>query len=57
MKAEPTAIKDRVTAWYYPAVKTSNGPKRLPHGDRQETRYKAVKEARRIIDDAEDNRG
>lgn len=47
--AEATAIKDRGAEWYYPAVKTAYGPKRLPHGERQETRYKAVKEAKRII--------
>lgn len=51
--AEPTAVKDRGAEWYYPAVKTAYGPKRLPHGARQETRGKAIAEAKRMIREAE----
>lgn len=54
---EPTAIKECGTEWYHPAVKTAMGPRRLPHSDRQPTRYLAIKEARRIIREAEDREG
>lgn len=47
-----TAVKERGAEWYYPAVKTAFGPKRLPHGERQESRYLAVKEAHRIISES-----
>tara|TARA_R110000824_G_scaffold4307_5_gene20634 strand:- start:1403 stop:1591 length:189 start_codon:yes stop_codon:yes gene_type:complete len=49
----PTAVKDRGAEWYYPAVTCEFGPpKRLPHGERHETRGKAKAEAKRIIDKA-----
>lgn len=51
---KPTAVKDRGTAFYYPAVSTEFGPRRLPHGDRQDTRYAAIKEAKRIIAEAQE---
>lgn len=49
----PTATKDSGAEWYYPAVTCEYGrPKRLPHGDRHETRGKAKAQAKRIIDEA-----
>lgn len=52
-EGKPTAIKDRGAEWYYPAITTAYGPKRLPHGDRKGSRYLATKEAKRIIEEAE----
>ena len=50
----PTATKDTGAEWYYPAVTCEYGrPKRLPHGDRHETRGKAKAQARRMIQDAD----
>jgi hypothetical protein len=50
---QPTATKERGAEWYYPAVTTEYGrPKRLPHGNRHETRGKAKAEAKRLIDEA-----
>ena len=50
---KPTATKDRGSEWYYPAVTCEFGaPKRLPHGNRHETRGKAKGEAKRMIDEA-----
>ena len=46
---KPTAIKQRGTEWYWPAVTTATGPKRLPHGERQESRYLAKKEAAKAL--------
>lgn len=50
---KPTAMKVRGTAFYDPAITTAFGPKRLPHGERQDTRYAAVKEAKRVIAEAD----
>ena len=50
---EPTATKDRGAEWYYPAVTSEFGrPKRLPHGNRHETRGKAKAEAKRMMGEA-----
>jgi len=50
---KPTATKDRGAEWYYPAVTCAFGrPRRLPHGNRHETRGKAKAEAKRMIDEA-----
>lgn len=50
---KPTATKDRGTEWYWPAVTCEYGkPKRLPHGDRHETRGKAKAQAKRMIEAA-----
>lgn len=51
-KGQPTAIKVKGTGFYDPAITTAFRPKRLPHGDRQNTRYAAIKEARRVIEEA-----
>lgn len=51
-EGRPTAMKVRGTGFYDPAITTPFGPKRLPHGNRQETRSAAIKEARRIIEEA-----
>jgi hypothetical protein len=49
----PTATKDSGAEWYYPAVTCEFGrPRRLPHGDRHETRGKAKAEAKRMIKEA-----
>ena len=46
---KPTATKATGVEWYYPAVTCEFGrPKRLPHGNRHETRGKA----KRMIDEA-----
>lgn len=49
---KPTAIKARGAEWYYPAITTAFGSKALPNGDRQGSRYLAIKEAKRIIEEA-----
>jgi hypothetical protein len=49
----PTAAKDSGAEWYYPAVTCEFGrPRRLPHGNRHETRGKAKAEAKRMIDES-----
>jgi hypothetical protein len=51
----PTATKQSGAEWYYPAVTCEYGrPRRLPHGDRHETRGKAKAEAARLIKEARD---
>lgn len=49
---KPTAMKVRGTAFYVPAVTTAYGSKPLPHGDRQVTRYAAMKESERALSKA-----
>lgn len=46
---KPTAKKMKGTEWYLPAVSTLGGPKVLPGAVRQETRSKAVTEAKRLL--------
>lgn len=46
---KPTAKKANGACWWYPAVTTAFGPKVLPYGDRQDSPYKARKEAERMI--------
>lgn len=49
-EGNPTATKDSGAEWYYPAVTTAFGrPKRIPGGDRYETRGKAKAAAKRMI--------
>ena len=48
-----TAKKVSGTGFWMPAVKTAFGPKALPHADRQDTRYRAKKEAERILTEKE----
>lgn len=50
---KPTAKKVSGCEWYLPAVTTAHGPKPLIHGERQETRYAAIREAKRILSEAE----
>jgi hypothetical protein len=52
----PTAKKVSGCEWYLPAVTTAVGPKPLPHGNRQETRSKAITEARRILREIENQK-
>lgn len=53
----PTATKDSGAEWYYPAVTCEFGrPKRLPHGERYETRYKAKAAAKRMIKAAQEDK-
>ena len=46
---KPTAMKVRGTEFYVPAVTTPYGTKKLPYGDRKDTRYAATKEAERVL--------
>ena len=46
---KPTAKKMSGTEWYLPAVTSVSGPKVLPNATRQETRSKAIAEARRLL--------
>jgi len=48
---KPTAKKVPGTAFYSPAITTMHGPKILPHAERQESRYAAIKEAKRVLDE------
>ena len=50
---KPTAKKVSGCEWYLPAVTTAHGPKPLIHGERQGTRYAAIREAKRILSEAE----
>ena len=52
---KPTAMKVRGTAFYAPAIITAFGPKPLPHGERQDTRHAAIKEAKRVLAEAENH--
>ena len=54
---KPTAMKVRGTAFYEPAITTAFGPKRLPHGERQGTRHAAIKEAKRVLAEADNHAG
>ena len=49
---KPTAKKVSGTGFYMPAVTTAFGPKVLPHGERKDTRYQAVKEAKKLLAEA-----
>lgn len=52
MEGKPTAKKVSGCGWWLPAITTAFGPKPLPNGERQDSPYKAKKEAARIISEA-----
>ena len=51
--ARPAARKVRGEGWWLPAVATAYGPRPLPHGARQPSRYLARKEAARLLAEGE----
>lgn len=49
---KPTAMKVRGTAFYDPAITRPWGNERLKDGARCDTRYAAIKEAKRVLAEA-----